>query len=193
MDTSNDAAPGPAPVWFRYLAKACSRSKRHPVARYAQLATVDADGAPRCRTVVVRGLVEAPRGVWFVTDARSGKAEELAREPRVELCWYFAGLREQYRLRGRVEELDEAAREDAWARLSPSSRGTFLWPPPGTPRTDDDMFPPETRGTTPVPCFRALRLVADAVDFLSLRDAPHERVRWTRDATGEWNDVRVRP
>ena len=143
--------------------------------------------------MVVRGRVEAPRGGWFVTDARSGKAEELAREPRVELCWYFAGLREQYRLRGRVEELDEAAREDAWARLSPSSRGTFLWPPPGTPRTDDDMFPPETRGTTPVPCFRALRLVADAVDFLSLRDAPHERVRWTRDATGEWNDVRVRP
>ncbi|MEO0326949.1 MAG: pyridoxamine 5'-phosphate oxidase family protein, partial [Myxococcota bacterium] len=151
-------ADAPAPVWFRYLAKACSRSQRHPVARYAQLATVDASGAPRCRTVVVRGLVEAPRGVWFVTDGRSGKAAELDREPRVELCWYFAGLREQYRLRGTVEVLDAAGRGDAWTRLSPASRATFLWPPPGTPRTDDHLFAPETRGNSPVPSFQALRL-----------------------------------
>ena len=183
----------PAPVWFRHLAKAVSRSKRHPVARYAQLATVDLQGAPRCRTVVVRGLVENPRGVWFVTDARSAKAGELEGEPRVELCWYFAGLREQYRLRGRVEALDEAARADAWDRLSPSSRATFLWPPPGTPRTDDDMFPPETRGSTPVPSFRGLRLRVAGVDFLSLRESPHERLQWTREVRGEWTETRVRP
>ncbi|MEM1413871.1 MAG: pyridoxamine 5'-phosphate oxidase family protein [Myxococcota bacterium] len=181
-----------APRWFRLLAKACRRSKKHPIARYAQLATVGADGGPRCRTVVVRGLSDAPRGVWFVTDGRSAKATELAQDPRAELCWYFAGLREQYRLRGRVRAWDDAGRAEAWARLSPASRATFLWPPPGTPRQDDDVFPPETRGAHPLECFQAFTLVPERVDVLSLAPSPHERIEWNSEG-GEWAERRMRP
>ena len=62
--------------WVVALRRAQRRSRRHAIARYAQLATVEA-GAPRCRTVVVRG-VDAERGaVWFVTDGRSAKAAQL--------------------------------------------------------------------------------------------------------------------
>ena len=38
---------------------------------------------------------------------RSHKIEELAREPHAEVCWYFTGTREQYRLAGKVLVVDK--------------------------------------------------------------------------------------
>ena len=39
------------------------------------------------RTVVYRGFDGDSDRLTFVTDARSSKIEDLAHEPRVELCW----------------------------------------------------------------------------------------------------------
>ena len=39
------------------------------------------------RTVVYRGFDGESDRLTFVTDARSSKIEDLAHEPRVELCW----------------------------------------------------------------------------------------------------------
>ena len=177
--------------WVVALRRAQRRSRRHAIARYAQLATVEA-GAPRCRTVVVRG-VDAERGaVWFVTDGRSAKAAQLVADPRAEICWYFAGLREQYRLRGAIEPLEPAARQEAWEGLSPASRAVFFAPPPGTPRGEGDRFAETSEAPEPPACFRALRLVVARAELLELRPSPHERRAWVREGEG-WVSARLRP
>ena len=76
-----------APGWRGTLLKALKKNARLANARYAQLATVRPDGAPANRTVVYRGFDGDSDRLTFVTDARSSKIEDLAHEPRVELCW----------------------------------------------------------------------------------------------------------
>jgi len=129
---------------------------------------------PACRTVVFRGHLDrflpgnqrddeegsgafapstpSPHALVFVTDARSGKAADAAAgagspegECVAEVCWYFPGSREQFRLRGTFavwregEKGDKTdpmgwARRAAWAALSPGAREQFWWPDPGFPR-----------------------------------------------------------
>jgi len=176
-------------TWQEALRRAKRRAKKHPVARYAQLATVD-EGEARCRTVVVRGIDDD--GIGFVTDGRSAKVGQLAANDRAELCWYFVGLREQFRLRGLIETLEGGARAEAWAQLSPPGRGTFFNPPPGTPRSEEDTFVSESHAPEPPDTFVAMALRAERVERLELRPSPHERTAWTLDGEA-WVEERLRP
>ena len=183
-------------TWHAALGRAYRRSKAHPVARYAQLATVDADSRPRCRTIVVRRLELESDELLMVTDARSAKVEQAAGTGAAELCWYFAGLREQFRLHGVLEITaaeDDRRRRELWTALSVAGRASFSWPPPGTPRTDDDHFPDTCGDPTPPAAFCAMSLRVDEVDWLRLRAKPHERTLFARSEDGEWRASRVRP
>src|SRR5262245_34049242 len=91
-----------SPPWREALDEALGAHAGEPSARYAQLATVRPDGRPANRTVVVRGLLDPGGRPVVTTDARSAKAGDLAERPWAELCWYFPGTREQFRLLGRV-------------------------------------------------------------------------------------------
>ncbi len=58
-----------------------------------QLATSGLDGAPKVRSVILRGA-DAERGaVSFFTDVRSAKIEEMRHQPRVSLVGYERGRR----------------------------------------------------------------------------------------------------
>jgi hypothetical protein len=91
------------------------------------VATIGADGAPRLRTVVLRGAEPAARRLRFHTDARSAKASELAAEPRIALHAYDAGAKLQLRLDG-VATLHraDAIADAAWAATRPFSRACYL-------------------------------------------------------------------
>src|SRR5438034_10505619 len=67
------------------------------------LATVDADGAPDARMVLLKGF--DVRGFRFHTNYGSSKAEQLSAEPRAALVVYWRELDRQVRIRGRVERL----------------------------------------------------------------------------------------
>ena len=54
------------------------------------LATVDAQGAPSARVVLLKGLDE--RGFTFFTNYLSRKGRELAANPRAALCFYWHAL-----------------------------------------------------------------------------------------------------
>src|SRR5271166_3349410 len=63
-----------------------------------QLATSGLDGAPKVRSVILRGA-DAERGtVSFFTDLRSSKIEEIRHEPRVSLVAYDEDAGFQIRL-----------------------------------------------------------------------------------------------
>ena len=92
--------------------------------RFAQLATRDLDGHPRCRTVVVREMA-APREVLFTADTRSAKAAQIEADPRAELCWYLPKAWHQFRLAGRLSAASDDARARMWGSLSDAVRLQF--------------------------------------------------------------------
>ncbi|MFM7648877.1 MAG: pyridoxamine 5'-phosphate oxidase family protein, partial [Cyanobium sp.] len=83
------------PPWRALLRGAREREGRSPAARWLQLATVAGDGTPRVRTLVFRGWA-GDTGLDLLTDARSAKADQLARQPAVELCWLLPRARMQF-------------------------------------------------------------------------------------------------
>ncbi|MEI2730833.1 MAG: pyridoxamine 5'-phosphate oxidase [Dermatophilaceae bacterium] len=68
------------------------------------VATVDADGLPNVRAVLLRFLDE--RGLGFVTNTESAKAAELAANPAVAATLVWPAMFRAIRVRGLAEPLD---------------------------------------------------------------------------------------
>jgi pyridoxamine 5'-phosphate oxidase len=111
----SDAPPIEHPAWLtggdfadadeplRLFAEWFAEAKRaEPVNPDAMaLATVDADGLPNARMVLLKGFDE--RGFVFYTNLDSVKGHELAHAPRAALTFYWKTLARQVRTRGTVE------------------------------------------------------------------------------------------
>lgn len=65
------------------------------------LSSVDADGAPDARTVLLSGV--DTEGFWFHTNSHSRKVAQLAADPRVALTLLWPGFTRQLVVRGIVE------------------------------------------------------------------------------------------
>src|SRR5919109_865845 len=88
-------------AWF----EEASRSEpRDPTAM--SLATVDADGLPNVRMVLMKSFGEA--GFVFYTNVESQKGRELDREHKGALLFHWKSLNRQVRLRGPVERIEDA-------------------------------------------------------------------------------------
>jgi pyridoxamine 5'-phosphate oxidase len=74
-----------------------------PLAEAMTVATVDADGAPDARMVLLKGF--GPDGFRFFSNYESAKGDELAANPRAALVIYWRELDRQVRIRGEVERL----------------------------------------------------------------------------------------
>lgn len=175
------------PPWRPLLRGAREREGRSPQARWLQLATVALDGTARVRTLVFRGWPE-PAALDLLSDGRSAKAQELAAQPGVELCWLLPRARCQFRLRGRLQSLPETLlqqeRERHWKGLTPGGRSLWGWPTPGDPLDQEAAFPEELPEETPMPDhFLLVRIVLSQVELLDLSSHPHRRIRW-REASG---------
>lgn len=70
------------------------------------LATVDTDGLPNVRVVLLKGLDD--RGFVFYTNLESQKGQELAASGRAALNFHWKSLRRQVRIRGEVEAVSDA-------------------------------------------------------------------------------------
>ena len=83
------------------------------------LATVDANGQPSIRTVLLRGFDE--RGFVFFTNSQSRKGTQMAVNPLVALTFYWDAWAEQVHVEGRVELIPDTESDEYWktrARLS---------------------------------------------------------------------------
>ena len=83
------------------------------------LATVDANGQPSIRTVLLRGIDE--RGFVFFTNSQSRKGEQMTGNPQVALTFYWDAWAEQVHVEGRVEVIPDSESDEYWktrARLS---------------------------------------------------------------------------
>ncbi|WP_294079055.1 pyridoxamine 5'-phosphate oxidase [Sphingomonas sp.] len=69
------------------------------------LATVDADGQPSVRMVLLKG--HGPDGFVFYTNRESRKAADLAAVPRAALLFHWKSLRRQIRIEGAVTRVSD--------------------------------------------------------------------------------------
>jgi hypothetical protein len=172
---------------FRLLARGVA-DRRHPF-HTPTLATLGADGAPRARTLVLRGFDAAARTLRLHTDARSAKHAELAAEPRCALHAYDAGAQIQLRLAGRASlHRDDTLADAAWAASRPFSRLCYAAPEaPGAVLAAPPPAPREGEGRAN---FAAITLRFEELDWLWLDAAGHRRARfsWSGDAPprAEW-------
>jgi pyridoxamine 5'-phosphate oxidase len=88
------------------------------------LATVDAEGLPNVRMVLLKGFDE--RGFVFYSNEDSQKGRELAANSKAGLAFHWKSLRRQVRLRGRVETVS-AAEADAYFASRPRSSQIGAW------------------------------------------------------------------
>ena len=164
------------------------------------VATVDADGRPDARYVLIRGVDE--RGFWFFTNTESAKGRDLAAHPVAALVFGWLELHRQVRVRGAVEMV-AAAEADAYFASRPRASQIASWAShqstvlanraeleeavraaearyPG----DDVPRPPYTGG---------YRVVHDEVEFWQGRAARlHDRLRYRRSGDG-WIVERLAP
>src|SRR5262249_22239617 len=88
------------------------------------LATVDADGLPNVRMVLMKGVDE--RGFVFYTNTQSPKGRELAAAPRAAAVFSWKSLKRQVRLRGAVESVTDAE-ADAYFATRPKGAQIGAW------------------------------------------------------------------
>ena len=84
------------------------------------LSTVDADGLPDARIVLLKD-VDA-RGFTFYSNRESAKGVELAARPVAALTFHWKSLRRQVRVRGAVEPVTPQEADDYFASRARESR-----------------------------------------------------------------------
>ncbi len=88
------------------------------------VATVDADGRPSARVVLLRG--HDARGFVFFTNYDSRKGRDLAVRPVAALLFFWPALERQIRIEGAVARLDDAE-SDAYFASRPRGHRVSAW------------------------------------------------------------------
>lgn len=118
------AAPAePAALFADWLAEAVAAGVDEPHAM--TLSTVDADGAPDARVLILKDLDAA--GWHFATTSTSAKGRQLAANPRVALSFHWREQGRQVRVRGTARPAEPAvSRQDFLARPEGSRIATLV-------------------------------------------------------------------
>jgi pyridoxamine 5'-phosphate oxidase len=193
---------GPFPLFETWLRDAGQSEPNDPHAM--TLATVDADGLPDARMVLLKGVDE--RGFVFYTNTRSAKGRELAANPRAALMFHWKSLRRQVRIRGEVERVTDAE-ADAYFATRARSAQIGAWASDQS-EVLPDRFALEKRiaglglkfglGAVPrPPHWHGYRVLPETLEFW--RDRPfrlHERLVYRRNHKSEaegWTTERLYP
>ena len=160
------------------------------------VATVDADGRPSARMVLLKG--HDARGFVFYTNLESRKGRALAANPQAALLFHWKSLRRQIRIEGAVEAVSDAD-ADAYFASRPRDSRIGAW-------ASDQSRPLASRahflkrvaeygaryaiGEVPrPPHWSGFRIVPDRFEFWQDQTFRlHERRTFTLNAAGEWDE-----
>ncbi|MGA2891590.1 MAG: pyridoxamine 5'-phosphate oxidase [Xanthobacteraceae bacterium] len=166
------------------------------------LATVDPDGMPNARMVLLKGFDE--RGFVFYSNQDSIKGHELAAAPKAALTFYWKSLQRQVRLRGGVEKVSEAeadayfasrsrmAQIGAWASKQSSALESRLAFEKAIARFTAKF----AIGTVPRPPYwSGYRVVPQQIEFWQERPFRlHDRIVFTQPSpTAPWHKAQLYP
>jgi pyridoxamine 5'-phosphate oxidase len=166
------------------------------------LATVDGDGMPNVRMVLLKGL--DGHSFVFYTNVESPKGRELAVVPKAAALFHWKSLRRQVRLRGPVECVTDAE-ADAYFATRPKGSQIGAWASKQS-RPMEDRFALEKAvalytaryAVTSVPrpsYWSGYRIVPLSMEFW--HDRPfrlHDRIEFRRtDVSAPWVKTRLYP
>ncbi|MEO1235705.1 MAG: pyridoxamine 5'-phosphate oxidase family protein [Planctomycetota bacterium] len=187
MSFETDALPDVLDHLWTHLEAATQSAK--PPFHLPALCTVDGDGLPRARIVVLRQASRRERRLVCHTDARAEKIDHLRQRPNAAWLFYDGPAKVQLRATGRVTvHTDDALADERWKASSLSSRRCYL--APRTPGRQADgpspNLPPDVRGRVPTEPetqtgrrhFAVVSCVVERFDWLYLHHAGHRRAEF---------------
>jgi pyridoxamine 5'-phosphate oxidase len=191
--------PSPVEQFQQWLGQAVEGGLRDPTAMV--LATVDEDGAPWQRIVLLKGVSD--EGFVFYTNYGSAKARAMAHHPRVSLHFPWNELDRQVIVGGTVVKMPalESARYflsrprdsqlAAWAsqQSRPISARALL------EKQVSVMKEKFGKGEIPVPDFwGGYRIVPDRIEFWQGgAHRLHDRFEYRLQAPGQWHIEQLQP
>ncbi len=177
------------------------RTEQPPVeANACWLATVDGEGQPHCRVLLLKG-VDA-QGFVFYTNYDSAKGQQLAAQPRAAMTFFWPALERQVRIEGLVEQ-GSAEESDAYYRVRPLGSRLGAWASPQS-QVIANRYELEQRLTevqqrfvdgepSRPPFWGGYRLKPQRIEFWQGRSSRlHDRLDYQR-TEGGWQRQRLAP
>lgn len=172
---------------------------RHSPAHAPVVGTVDEDGAPQMRIMILRDVCRDTRTLRFNTDARSQKITQMRVNGATSILIYDVAAKVQLRLSGAAQVVkDGDVADTAWSQSTPFARRCYMaeaspgsevsTPSSGLPDWIEGKQPSEAQLVDARPNFATLLFQAEQLEWLYLANAGHRRARWTwGDVQGLWN------
>ncbi|MGN6537576.1 MAG: pyridoxamine 5'-phosphate oxidase [Mesorhizobium sp.] len=165
------------------------------------LASVDADGLPDVRMVLLKGFDE--RGFVFYTNFESAKGREILGSMKAAMCFHWKSLRRQVRVRGPVEVVSDAE-ADAYYATRPRGSRIGAWASKQS-RPLESRFALEKAvaeytaryaiGDIPRPKhWSGFRILPQTIEFWhNGAFRLHDRIVFSRKGDGGWGKTRLYP
>jgi pyridoxamine 5'-phosphate oxidase len=166
------------------------------------LATVDPEGMPDVRMVLMKGY--DPQGFVFYTNTGSAKGTQLLASRKAAIVFHWKSLQRQVRVRGPIEQVSDAD-ADAYFQSRPRDSRIGAWASQQS-RPLESRFALEKAvavnaakyavGTVPrPPHWTGFRIMPVAIEFW--HDRPfrlHDRITFSRaEPNGDWTKHRLYP
>lgn len=190
----------PLPLFEQWFADAL-KTEQAPVEPNAMtLATVDVDGRPHCRVLLLKGL--DAHGFTFFSNYDSAKGQQLAAKPYAAMTFFWPSLERQVRIEGRVERVSPAE-SDAYFQVRPLGSRLGAWASPQSRVIADRAELESLLASTEQrfldgapdcpPHWGGYRLLPERVEFWQGRSSRlHDRLNYRLHA-GAWIRERLAP
>jgi pyridoxamine 5'-phosphate oxidase len=198
--TESQAPEEPFALFHQWFGEAVKTEVLPVEANAMTLATVDADGRPHCRVLLLKGL--DAQGFTFFSNYESAKGQQMTARPFAAMTFFWPTLERQVRIEGRVAKVSHEE-SDAYFQVRPLGSRLGAWASPQSRVIADRealeglLKATEARFSDTQPdCpdhWGGYRLVPDRIEFWQGRPSRlHDRLNY-RLVDSQWTRERLAP